>query len=244
MSDTARPPKAVEHHSTTPAWRRRRRRRRVPSRGLGQLGQEAAIRALDIMVSLFVLIVFGWLLAFLCLVVRSTSRGPALFRQDRLGHRKRMFTVLKLRTMYADNDDRIHREYVKDLLTSDEPSTGGRRGLFKLECDPRVTPVGRWLRKSSMDELPQLFNVLRGEMSLVGPRPALAWEAELFSAAQQKRFDVRPGITGLWQVSGRSKLSFQEALDLDAEYVRRRSLLLNLKILLLTLPALFMGGAA
>jgi len=155
-----------------------------------------------------------------------------------------MFTLLKMRTMYADNDDRIHREYVTGMLTSDQPENGGQRGLFKLERDPRVTPVGRWLRKTSLDELPQLFNVLKGEMALVGPRPVLAWEAELFSQAHQERFGVKPGLTGLWQVSGRSKLSMQEALDLDAEYVRRRSLLLDLKILLLTPQALFRGGAA
>jgi lipopolysaccharide/colanic/teichoic acid biosynthesis glycosyltransferase len=237
MTDIAGPLRPVRHH---PA----RHRRRIPVRGLGQSSQEAVIRLVDIVVSLSALLLLGLLLVFLVLLVRLTSRGPALFRQDRLGRRKRMFTLLKMRTMYVDNDDRIHREYVTGMLTGDQPETGGQRGLFKLESDPRVTPVGRWLRKTSLDELPQLFNVLKGEMALVGPRPVLAWEAELFSQAHQERFRVKPGLTGLWQVSGRSKLSMQEALDLDAEYVRRRGLLLDLKILLLTPQALFRGGAA
>jgi lipopolysaccharide/colanic/teichoic acid biosynthesis glycosyltransferase len=237
MTDTTGPLRVVRDRTA-------RRRRRSRTRGLGQSSQEAVIRAVDIMVSLFGVILLGLLLAFLVLLVRLTSPGPALFRQDRLGRRKRAFTVLKMRTMYVDNDDRIHREYVTGMLTSDQPETGGQRGLFKLERDPRVTPVGRWLRKTSLDELPQLFNVLKGEMALVGPRPVLAWEAELFSPAHQERFRVKPGLTGLWQVSGRSRLSMQEALDLDTEYVRRRSLLLDLKILLLTPQALFRGGAA
>src|SRR5215469_10099328 len=236
MTDITRPIPAVGKHPAWPAWHR--------LRGLRRLGHDAAMRAVDIAVSLFGLILLGLPLVFLMLLVRLTSSGPALFRQDRLGRRRRSFKLLKLRTMYVDNDDRIHREYVTGLLTSDQPVTGGQRGLFKLECDPRVTPVGRWLRKTSLDELPQLLNVLKGEMSLVGPRPVLAWEAEWFSAAHQERFTVKPGITGLWQVSGRSRIPMQEALDLDTEYVRRRSLLLDLRILLLTLPALFRGGAA
>jgi lipopolysaccharide/colanic/teichoic acid biosynthesis glycosyltransferase len=240
MTLLIRPPRAIQHHRTG----RSRARHRAPGRPPGELARDAAIRALDILVSLSALAAVGLLLAFLCLLVRSTSRGPGVFRQGRLGRRKRAFTLLKLRTMYTDNDDSVHRDYVRALLTRDRPPAGGDRGLFKLERDPRVTPLGRWLRKTSMDELPQLLNVLRGDMSLVGPRPVLAWEAELFSTAHQRRFEVKPGLTGLWQVSGRSRVSMADALDLDAEYVRRRSLLLNLRILLLTLPALFRGGAA
>jgi lipopolysaccharide/colanic/teichoic acid biosynthesis glycosyltransferase len=145
--------------------------------------------------------------------------------------------------MYRDNDDRIHREYVTRQLAGDQANGDGRRGLFKLEDDPRVTPVGRWLRRTSLDELPQLLNVLKGDMSLVGPRPVLAWEAEMFSPEQQRRFDVKPGITGLWQVSGRSRLTMQQALELDVEYVRRRSVIFDLLILLRTVPALFSDGA-
>jgi lipopolysaccharide/colanic/teichoic acid biosynthesis glycosyltransferase len=204
----------------------------------------ATVRALDITVAMSVLLVFGPVLAFLALLVRATSAGPALYRQPRLGRDKRIFTLLKLRTMYVHSDDAIHREYVTTQLTGDQPQAAGRRGLFKLEGDPRVTLVGSWLRRTSLDELPQLLNVLKGDMSVVGPRPVLAWEAELFADRHQRRFEVKPGITGLWQVSGRSRLSMQQALDLDADYVRRRSLGLDLLILLRTLPALMRGGAA
>jgi lipopolysaccharide/colanic/teichoic acid biosynthesis glycosyltransferase len=177
------------------------------------------------------------------LAVRLSSRGPAVFRQERLGHRGRPFTLLKFRTMYTDADDAVHRAYVTQLLTKEAPVTGGSSGLFKLEADPRITPVGRWLRRASLDELPQLVNVLRGEMSLVGPRPALAWEAELYHESDHRRFDVLPGITGLWQVSGRSRLSMREALALDVEYVRRRSLWLDVMILARTIPTVLRSEA-
>ncbi len=209
-------------------------RRRVP---------EAAKRTLDIVLSLALIIAVAPLLLLLYLVVRSTSAGPALFRQERLGRNKQPFTMLKLRTMYIDNDDWIHRDYVTRLLSADQTAAAGDSGLFKLAADPRITPLGAWLRRTSLDELPQLFNVLRGEMSLVGPRPVLPWEAQLFEEAHQQRFAVKPGITGLWQVNGRSRLSMRKALELDVEYVIRRSFTLDLAILLRTVPAVFRGGA-
>jgi lipopolysaccharide/colanic/teichoic acid biosynthesis glycosyltransferase len=165
-----------------------------------------------------------------------------MFRQERLGRNKQPFTLLKLRTMYTGNDDRMHRDYVTCLLVG-QATPGGHSGLFKLDADPRITPLGAWLRRSSLDELPQLFNVLSGEMSLVGPRPVLPWEAQLFEEAHLERFAVKPGITGLWQVNGRSRLSMREALELDVEYVIRRSFTLDLVILLRTVPAVFRGGA-
>jgi lipopolysaccharide/colanic/teichoic acid biosynthesis glycosyltransferase len=204
---------------------------------------ETAKRAADLMLALTAITILIPILMFLWLLVRSTSRGPALFRQERLGRDKRPFMVLKLRTMYVDNDDRIHRDYVTDLLSADGAVTASASGLFKLEADPRVTWLGGWLRRSSLDELPQLINVLRGEMSLVGPRPVFSWEAEMFGPQYGPRFDVKPGMTGLWQVSGRSRLSMRQALELDIEYVARRSFLLDLSILLRTIPALFGGGA-
>jgi len=210
-------------------------------------GGEAAIRALDIAVALVALLMLTPLLAGLWLLVRSTSSGPGLFRQERLGRNLRRFEMLKLRTMHVREGDQIHRDYVAGLLSGDQGPARRPQGLAKLEADPRITPVGAWLRRTSLDELPQLVNVLKGEMSLVGPRPALAWEAEMWPSAHpeyKRRFEVRPGMTGLWQVSGRSKLSVQEWLDLDAAYVRRRSLGLNLLILARTLPALFRGGAS
>jgi lipopolysaccharide/colanic/teichoic acid biosynthesis glycosyltransferase len=130
------------------------------------------------------------------------------------------------------------------LLTQDRPPAGGQRGLYKLEDDPRITPLGRLLRRTSIDELPQLFNVIRGDMSLVGPRPALPWEAEMMAGAHGRRFLVRPGITGLWQVSGRSTLTMRQALELDVEYERRQSFALDLLILLKTLPVVLSARGA
>jgi lipopolysaccharide/colanic/teichoic acid biosynthesis glycosyltransferase len=210
-------------------------------------GPETAKRAADFALSLAAIVILTPLLLLLWLLVRSTSSGPALFRQERLGRDKHPFTLLKLRTMYSDNDDRIHRDYVTGMLAADGATraTGatGATGLFKLEADPRVTRLGGWLRRSSLDELPQLINVLKGEMSLVGPRPVLSWEADLFGEPYQRRFAVKPGMTGLWQVSGRNRLSMREALELDVEYVTRRSFIFDLLILFRTVPALFGGGA-
>jgi lipopolysaccharide/colanic/teichoic acid biosynthesis glycosyltransferase len=155
--------------------------------------------------------------------------------------------MLKLRTMYTDTSDQVHREFVASLADGGQAPVTGPRGLYKLEADPRVTPLGAWLRRTSLDELPQLFNVLRGEMSLVGPRPALPWEAEVWPSVHPVyacRFEVKPGITGLWQVSGRGKLTAEESIRLDAEYVRRRGIIFDLVILVSTLPALLRGGAA
>jgi lipopolysaccharide/colanic/teichoic acid biosynthesis glycosyltransferase len=208
-----------------------------------KLGQEAAKRMMDISLSLALIIILALLLLLLWLLVRSTSTGSALFRQERVGRDKRPFTMLKLRTMYVDNDDLVHRNYVTNLLSADGPAAAGQDGLFKLDPDPRVTRLGAWLRRTSMDELPQLFNVLHGEMSLVGPRPVLPWEAQLFEERYQPRFLVKPGITGLWQVSGRSRLTMREALELDVEYAVRHSFKLDMIIIFRTVPAILGGGA-
>ncbi len=207
-------------------------------------GHEAAKRAMDIVLSSVLIIIAAPLLLLLCCLVRSTSAGPALFRQERLGRGMRPFTMLKLRTMYVGNDDQVHRDYVTAMLSAGQAASAENGSLFKLVGDPRVTPLGAWLRRTSLDELPQLINVLHGEMSLVGPRPVLPWEAQVFEAAFRPRFAVKPGITGLWQVSGRSRLSMRQALELDVEYARRRSLVLDLVILARTVPALFRGGAS
>jgi lipopolysaccharide/colanic/teichoic acid biosynthesis glycosyltransferase len=208
-----------------------------------QRGQEAAKRLIDLSLSLALIVMVSPLLLLLWCLVRLTSSGPAFFRQERVGRNMRSFTMLKLRTMYVDNHDQIHRNYVTHLLSADEPAAAGDNGLFKLDQDPRVTRLGAWLRRTSLDELPQLFNVLRGEMSLVGPRPVLPWEAELFEERYRRRFGVKPGISGLWQVSGRSRLTMREALELDIEYADRQSLALDLSIILRTLPAIFGGDA-
>ena len=209
-------------------------------------GQEAVKRALDIAFASVLLAVASPVLLLLWCLVRSTSAGPAFFQQERVGREMRPFVMMKLRSMYVGNDDRAHRAYVTSMLSAEgaegkAPAPNGM--LFKLVSDPRITPVGYWLRKTSLDELPQLINVLRGEMSLVGPRPVLPWEARLLGDEYRPRFAVKPGITGLWQVSGRSRLSMRTALDLDVEYAQRRSVALDLSILARTVPALFRGGA-
>jgi lipopolysaccharide/colanic/teichoic acid biosynthesis glycosyltransferase len=214
------------------------KRTAVPARG-----QEAAKRLIDVSLSLALLIIVAPVLLLLWCLVRLTSHGPAFFRQQRVGRDMRSFTMLKLRTMYSDCHDEVHRDYVTRMLLADESAGVEENGLFKLDGDPRVTRLGAWLRRTSLDELPQLLNVLRGDMSLIGPRPALPWEAELFGERYQRRFLVKPGISGLWQVSGRSRLTMREALELDIEYVDRYSLALDLIIILRTVPAILGGDS-
>jgi lipopolysaccharide/colanic/teichoic acid biosynthesis glycosyltransferase len=209
-----------------------------------RLGQEVMKRALDVTLASALFVVAGPVLLLLCCLVRLTSTGPALFRQERVGRDMRPFTMLKLRSMYVGNDDLAHRAYVTGMLSAAEGASARHGGLFKLVGDRRITPIGAWLRRTSLDELPQLINVLRGEMSLVGPRPMLPWEADLLAESYRPRFTVKPGMTGLWQVSGRSRLSMHAALELDVEYVRRRSIAVDLSILARTMPALFRGGAS
>jgi lipopolysaccharide/colanic/teichoic acid biosynthesis glycosyltransferase len=205
--------------------------------------QDSVKRLLDLSLAAAALLVLSPVLAVIWLAVRLTSPGPAVFRQERLGRGQRPFTMYKFRTMCTGNSDAIHRDYVGRLLAEGAPPTGGEQGFYKLESDPRVTRLGAWLRRTSLDELPQLVNVVRGDMSLVGPRPVLAWEAELFNESVRVRFQVPQGLTGLWQVSGRSRLSMRQALDLDVEYVRRQSLGLDLAILARTIPAQLRRGA-
>lgn len=205
---------------------------------------EAAKTAFDVILAGIALLAVSPLMIIIALAIRITSPGPALFRQTRVGYLGAPFVMFKFRTMYEENDDAIHRDYVTKLLKGDEVPYEVEKGFYKLSDDPRVTPVGAFLRRASLDELPQLFNVLLGTMSLVGPRPALPWEAELFKPEYAVRFSVKPGITGLWQVSGRSKLPVLQALKLDVEYVERRSLALDLRILLKTIPAVLMAREA
>ena len=195
-----------------------------------------AKRMLDLSAALLCLIVLCPLLLTVGVLIRLNTPGPALFRQTRLGKDRRTFVLYKFRTMYTGCSDDAHREYVRKLLTEDQPPDGGRNGVFKLDGDDRITPIGRLIRRTSIDELPQLLNVIRGDMSLVGPRPALAWEADMFDAVYFARFAVPPGLTGLWQVSGRNSLTMRQGLELDLEYVRSHSLALDLKILFKTVP--------
>jgi lipopolysaccharide/colanic/teichoic acid biosynthesis glycosyltransferase len=197
-----------------------------------------AKRAIDVALASLALVVLLPVMVLVWLAIRLTSRGPAIFRQERLGQDARPFVLLKFRTMRSGSSDALHRRYITSLLTEAEPEAGGARGLFKLENDPRITAVGSLLRRTSADELPQLINVLVGQMSIVGPRPVLGWEAEHFDDTERMRFAVRPGLTGLWQVSGRNRLSMRQALELDVEYVRRQRLTLDLWIMVRTVPTL------
>jgi len=201
-------------------------------------------RGIDIVVSAVLLVLLGPLMLVIAGLVRATSPGPALFRQVRVGYQGHEFVMLKFRSMYASCGDEVHRDFVVRMLQGGDPRRDCDDRLYKLGGDRRVTPLGRILRSTSVDELPQLVNVLRGEMALVGPRPALAWEVKLYQPHHHERFSVKPGITGLWQVSGRSRLTMTQALELDVEYARRRSVLLDLRILLKTLPAVLPSGAA
>jgi lipopolysaccharide/colanic/teichoic acid biosynthesis glycosyltransferase len=196
-----------------------------------------AKRVFDLCAAALLLVLLAPLMIAIAMAIRITSPGPALFRQRRIGYRGRSFVMLKFRTMRENCSEQTHREYVTRMLNGDESTTGGS-GLYKLHADPRVTPVGRLLRRTSLDEIPQLLNVVKGEMSLVGPRPVLPYEAELFEPRHQARFRVPPGLTGLWQVSGRNRLSMRQALELDLEYIRRRSLRLDLILLLKTVLVL------
>jgi lipopolysaccharide/colanic/teichoic acid biosynthesis glycosyltransferase len=197
-------------------------------------------RAVDVVGAAVGLLLASPVLLAAAAAIRLDSRGRVLFRQDRLGLDGRSFQMLKFRTMRTDADDAIHREYVTRMLV-DDAVEGGKAGVFKLADDPRITRTGRWLRKTSLDELPQLINVLKGQMSLVGPRPVLAWEAELFTEEERLRFAVKPGLTGLWQVAGRNQMSMRDALRFDVEYVRHQSLTLDAKIAIRTVPALLKG---
>jgi lipopolysaccharide/colanic/teichoic acid biosynthesis glycosyltransferase len=204
---------------------------------------EVAMRALDLLGAAGLLIVLSPLLLLVAVLVHLDSSGPVIFRQRRLGRNLEPFSVAKFRTMRAGAAADAHRHHVEQMIGEDA-GDGQPLPMAKLEQDPRVTRVGAFLRRSSLDELPQLWNVLAGDMSLVGPRPPIQYEVDRYPARAFRRFAVRPGVTGLWQVRGRSLLTFNQMIDLDVSYVERRSLLLNLKILLLTLPTVIHGKGA
>jgi lipopolysaccharide/colanic/teichoic acid biosynthesis glycosyltransferase len=189
-----------------------------------------ARRTLDLLVAAALIIVLAPLMIAVAIAVRIDSKGPALFRQRRVGYREREFTVFKFRSMRLDADEERHRRYVSALIGGGDAETGGE-DLYKLAVDDRITPVGRRIRSWSVDELPQLFNVVLGDMSLVGPRPAIPYEVESYPAWYGKRFAVKPGLTGLWQVSGRNERTYEEMVSLDIDYAENRSFLGDLAIL-------------
>ncbi len=203
-------------------------------------------RGVDILVAALTLLVLAPLWLVIALLVKLDSRGAVVYHQERVGMDGRVFLFLKFRTMRADADDRAHREYQRKLIEGRPDTNLGddARPVYKLHADPRVTRVGRILRRLSLDELPQLLNVLRGDMSVVGPRPPIPYEVEAYELWHRKRLDMKPGLTGLWQVSGRNRLSFDEMVRLDLFYIENWSLLLDLKIILRTLPVMLRGDDA
>jgi len=180
------------------------------------------------------------------LAVKLDSPGPVFFRQKRVGRGGRTFTFLKFRSMRSNNDPAIHREFVTRLINGEDPNAEkGQKGVFKIQDDPRVTRVGKFIRKTSLDELPQFFNVLIGDMSLVGPRPPIPYEVDSYDLWHRRRVtDVKPGITGLWQVEGRSSTNFADMVRLDLRYIREWSLWLDIKILVLTPKSVLAGKGA
>jgi len=198
--------------------------------------QAAARRTLDLVFSTALIAVFSPLLLAVTLAIRLDSRGPALFRQRRVGLGQSEFTLFKFRSMRVDADPRGHQEYVTALIKGQAEAARDRdrKDLYKLAVDDRITPVGRWIRRWSIDELPQLFNVVLGDMSLVGPRPAISYEVDEYPSWYLRRFSVKPGLTGLWQVSGRNERTYEEMVRLDVEYVERRTFWLDLSILFRT----------
>jgi lipopolysaccharide/colanic/teichoic acid biosynthesis glycosyltransferase len=212
----------------------------APGRPPVARGYEVAKRLLDIALAAVLLLVSSPLLLVVTILVGATSRGPVLFRQTRVGRAGAPFQMFKFRTMRDGCDDGAHRDYVRRLLAE---QVEAHDGLYKLADDPRVTRVGAVLRRLSIDELPQLLNVLTGDMTLVGPRPALPFEAELFPDWATPRYVVAPGVTGLWQVSGRNRLTMLQGLELDVQYVEKRGFVTDLLILLRTVPAVLDRGA-
>ena len=205
-------------------------------------------RTMDIVGSAMALIFL--LPAFLVIagVVKGTSKGPIFFRQRRIGQHGKSFVFLKFRSMHVNNDAAIHKAYVQKLIAGKaekQPSNGSGEGVYKLTHDPRITRIGAFLRKTSLDELPQFINVLKGEMSLVGPRPPVPYEVEAYDIWHRRRLlEAKPGITGLWQVSGRSRVKFDDMVRLDLHYARTWSPWTDVKILWRTPGAVVLGSGA
>lgn len=205
-------------------------------------------RMMDIVGSLLALVFFSPIVLIIALAIKTTSKGPVFFRQRRIGQYGKSFVFLKFRSMYVNNDADVHKQYVQQLIAgkaNKQPMNGNGQGFYKLTQDSRITRVGAFLRKTSMDELPQFINVLKGEMSLVGPRPPVPYEVEAYDIWHRRRLlEAKPGITGLWQVCGRSRVKFDEMVRLDLQYARTWSPWMDIKILARTPGAVVLGEGA
>ncbi|MFP4171281.1 MAG: sugar transferase [Candidatus Hydrogenedentota bacterium] len=210
----------------------------VQNLGLYATKAQLMKRALDIAISASALTVLSPVMAAVALAIKLDSKGPVFFIQERVGLNGRTFRMFKFRSMRTDATEDLHKEYLQQLIQANGALPDGEEGegLYKIQRDPRVTRVGRLIRPTSLDELPQLFNVLRGEMSLVGPRPPIQYEVDEYQQWHQRRLHIRPGLTGLWQVSGRNRLSFDQMVQLDIAYIEQWSLWLDLRILFTTIP--------
>ncbi len=216
----------------------------APTRNTFQIdpGYQRAKRILDVVFTLLILIPLCIVIAVAALLIRLDSQGPIFFRQKRIGLNGAKFEMLKLRSMYMDSSDIIHREAIKQFMNGNTLHDNTHTdNIYKLSDDTRITRVGRFIRKTSIDELPQFFNILRGEMSLVGPRPPLPYEVELYSSKDWLRLDGKPGLTGSWQVYGRGRVSFQTMVEMDIAYLQQQSLWQDLKLIMLTIPVIISG---
>jgi lipopolysaccharide/colanic/teichoic acid biosynthesis glycosyltransferase len=205
-------------------------------------GYLRAKRVLDILFTLLILLPLCMVVVVVGVLIRLDSEGPVFYRQKRVGLNGTEFMMLKFRSMYVNRDDQVHREAIKRYMEGEQLSDNDEGGLsYKLDNDPRITRVGRFIRKTSIDELPQFFNVLRGEMTLVGPRPPVPYEVEFYSSRDWQRLAGKPGLTGPWQVYGRSRVTFQEMVELDIAYLQRQSLWEDIKLIFLTVPVMISG---
>jgi lipopolysaccharide/colanic/teichoic acid biosynthesis glycosyltransferase len=205
-------------------------------------GYLRAKRALDLAFTLLILPVLCLVVVIVGILIRLDSKGPVFFRQKRVGAYGAEFTMLKFRSMYVNQDDAVHRQAYQRYIMGEQLDRESASGLsYKMGNDPRITRVGRFLRKTSIDELPQFFNVLRGDMSLVGPRPPLRYEVDLYQPRDLLRLAGQPGLTGYWQVYGRSRVPFQEMVELDIAYLQRQSIWEDLKLIVMTVPVMVSG---
>jgi lipopolysaccharide/colanic/teichoic acid biosynthesis glycosyltransferase len=230
------------HHESVPAVLQHARDRTAWAQ---ELLRNGAKRALDVAGSVGLLAALAPVFLVIAVAVKLTSKGPVFFRQQRVGEAGQPFTMLKFRTMQVDADPAIHQQYVTAFIKSGAEAAQAESGVFKIVNDPRITSIGHFLRRSSLDELPQFWNVLKGEMSLVGPRPPLPYEVATYKRWHRRRvLEARPGVTGLWQVTGRSRTTFDEMVRLDLRYAKHPSVLTDLKILLATPRAVVTGKGA